>query len=63
MKAARALPMMSRSGFYSEHFNGIAIDSEFARDQALFWSLWQAWHTIAQKMPRLQEGLKRLSHH
>lgn len=36
MKGSKALLITSWSGFYSEHFNGIAIDSEFARDQAFF---------------------------
>lgn len=35
-KGSKALLIMSRSGFYSEHFDGIAIDSEFGRDQAHF---------------------------
>lgn len=52
----------SRREFYSEHSNGVTIDSEVARDKALFYSLQKVWHSMAKTLPRLKQGWKRLSH-
>lgn len=38
---------------YSEYSDGVTIDSEVAWDKALFYSLWQDWHSMAKTLPRL----------
>lgn len=43
----------SRRAFFSEHFDGITIDPEVARNKALLYNLWKAWLSMAKTLPRL----------